>query len=135
MQLPLMASLLSFPFSSIYFFIPPFINKKCQNLFHSNSSKSFCHLAKNISNNFTSSSFPPLNGAFFVLEPKVFDYIDGDTTQFEKEPLERLAADGELMAYRHDGFWQCMDTLRDKRRLQKTWEKGHAPWMTWEASA
>ncbi|MCA0930684.1 glucose-1-phosphate cytidylyltransferase [Ruegeria profundi] len=76
-----------------------------------------------------------INGAFFVLEPKVFDYIDGDTTQFEKEPLERLAADGELMAYRHDGFWQCMDTLRDKRRLQKTWEKGHAPWMTWEASA
>ncbi len=56
-----------------------------------------------------------INGAFFVAEPQVFDYIDGDDTQFEKEPLERLAADGELMAYKHDGFWQCMDTLRQVR--------------------
>ncbi len=72
-----------------------------------------------------------INGAFFVVEPQVFDYIDGDDTQFEKEPLERLAADGELMAYRHDGFWQCMDTRRDKYVLEKMWESGQAPWKTW----
>jgi glucose-1-phosphate cytidylyltransferase len=72
-----------------------------------------------------------INGAFFVAEPQVFDYIDGDDTQFEKEPLERLAADGELMAYKHDGFWQCMDTLRDKYVLEKLWESGQAPWKTW----
>ena len=69
-----------------------------------------------------------INGAFFVLEPDVFDYVDGDRTQWEKEPMERLAAAGELMAYRHDGFWQCMDTLRDKRLLEKLWESGNAPW-------
>lgn len=72
-----------------------------------------------------------INGAFFVAEPQVFDYIDGDDTQFEKEPLERLAADGELMAYKHDGFWQCMDTLRDKYVLEKLWSSGEAPWKTW----
>ena len=72
-----------------------------------------------------------INGAFFVVEPQVFDYIDGDDTQFEKEPLERLAADGELMAYKHDGFWQCMDTLRDKYVLEKLWESGQAPWKSW----
>ncbi|HRN67048.1 MAG TPA: glucose-1-phosphate cytidylyltransferase [Promineifilum sp.] len=72
-----------------------------------------------------------INGAFFVAEPQVFDYIDGDDTQFEKEPLERLAADGELMAYRHEGFWQCMDTRRDKYVLEKLWESGNAPWKTW----
>jgi glucose-1-phosphate cytidylyltransferase len=69
-----------------------------------------------------------INGAFFVLEPGVFDYVDGDRTQWEKEPMERLAAAGELMAYRHEGFWQCMDTLRDKRSLEKLWESGSAPW-------
>jgi len=73
-----------------------------------------------------------INGAFFVLEPKVFDYVDGDATQWEKEPMERLAADGQLMAYRHDGFWQCMDTLRDKRLLQDLWDKGNPPWKIWE---
>jgi len=73
-----------------------------------------------------------INGAFFVLEQKVFDYIDGDATQWEKEPMERLAADGQLMAYRHDGFWQCMDTLRDKRLLQELWDKGNPPWKIWE---
>ncbi|HUU70448.1 MAG TPA: glucose-1-phosphate cytidylyltransferase [Planctomycetota bacterium] len=73
-----------------------------------------------------------INGAFFVLEPKVFDYVDGDSTQWEKEPMERLAADGQLMAYRHDGFWQCMDTLRDKRLLQDLWDKGNPPWKIWE---
>jgi glucose-1-phosphate cytidylyltransferase len=72
-----------------------------------------------------------INGAFFVVEPQVFDYINGDDTQFEKEPLERLAADGELMAYRHEGFWQCMDTRRDKFTLEKLWESGEAPWKTW----
>ena len=72
-----------------------------------------------------------INGAFFVVEPQVFDYIDGDDTQFEKEPLERLAAEGELMAYKHDGFWQCMDTRRDKFVLEKLWDSGEAPWKIW----
>jgi len=72
-----------------------------------------------------------INGAFFVAEPQVFDYIDGDDTQFEKEPLERLAAEGELMAYKHDGFWQCMDTRRDKFVLEKLWDSGEAPWKIW----
>jgi glucose-1-phosphate cytidylyltransferase len=73
-----------------------------------------------------------INGAFFVLEPGVFDYIEGDHTQFEREPLENLARDGQLMAFRHEGFWQCMDTLRDKVRLEKLWESGEAPWKIWE---
>ncbi|MCG5060324.1 MAG: glucose-1-phosphate cytidylyltransferase [Limnoraphis sp. WC205] len=73
-----------------------------------------------------------INGAFFVLEPEVFDYIEGDDTQWEKAPLENLAKDGQLMAYKYTGFWQCMDTLRDKRRLESLWETGHAPWKTWE---
>ena len=73
-----------------------------------------------------------INGAFFVLEPGVFDYIAGDDTLFEKEPLEALSADGELMAYQHDGFWQCMDTLRDKRLLNSLWDSGQAPWKTWK---
>ena len=72
-----------------------------------------------------------INGAFFVLEPGVFDYIDGDDTQWEREPLERLARDGQLMAYKHTDFWQCMDTLRDKRLLEELWESGKAPWKTW----
>ncbi len=72
-----------------------------------------------------------INGAFFVLEPEVFDYIDGDDTQWEKEPLEGLARDGQLMAYMHGSFWQCMDTLRDKRLLEKLWESGNAPWKIW----
>lgn len=73
-----------------------------------------------------------INGAFFVLEPGVFDYIDGDATVWEKEPLERLAADGQLMAYKHESFWQCMDTLREKYILQRLWESGNAPWKLWE---
>ncbi|QYO67333.1 glucose-1-phosphate cytidylyltransferase [Leptolyngbya sp. 7M] len=73
-----------------------------------------------------------INGAFFVLEPGVFDYIEGDNTQWEKEPLEQLAKDGQLMAYRYTGFWQCMDTLRDKRRLESLWASGNAPWKIWE---
>lgn len=72
-----------------------------------------------------------INGAFFVLEPGVFDYIDGDDTQWEREPLERLAKDRQLMAYKHHDFWQCMDTLRDKKLLEGLWEKGQAPWKVW----
>lgn len=73
-----------------------------------------------------------INGAFFVLEPGVFDYIEGDDTQWEKEPLERLAKDGQLMAYRHTSFWQCMDTLREKRILEDLWQSGKSPWKVWE---
>jgi len=72
-----------------------------------------------------------INGAYFVLEPQIFDYIDGDETQWEKEPLERLARDGQLMAYKHTDFWQCMDTLREKYILENIWESGKAPWKTW----
>ncbi|WP_428937686.1 glucose-1-phosphate cytidylyltransferase [Fontivita pretiosa] len=73
-----------------------------------------------------------INGAFFVLEPGIFDYIEGDQTAWEREPMERLARDGQLMAYRHTGFWQCMDTLRDKRLLESLWESGQAPWKIWK---
>jgi glucose-1-phosphate cytidylyltransferase len=73
-----------------------------------------------------------INGAFFVLEPGIFDYIEGDDTQWEREPLERLAQDGQLMAYRHYAFWQCMDTLRDKRLLESLWEQDNAPWKIWK---
>ena len=72
-----------------------------------------------------------INGAFFVLEAGVFDYIGGDMSQWEREPLEHLARDGQLMAYRHTSFWQCMDTLRDKRLLESLWESGQAPWKIW----
>jgi glucose-1-phosphate cytidylyltransferase len=73
-----------------------------------------------------------INGAFFVLEPGVFDYIEGDMTQWEREPLERLAADGQLMAYKHTSFWQCMDTLRDKKLLESLWQREHPPWKVWD---
>ncbi len=73
-----------------------------------------------------------INGAFFVLEPEIFKYIEGDDTLWEKEPLESLARDGQLMAYQHDGFWQCMDTLREKRILEDLWASGKAPWKSWE---
>ena len=72
-----------------------------------------------------------INGAFFVCQPEVFDYIPGEETMFEREPLERLAKDGELMAYRHSGFWQCMDTLRDRVLLERLWEQADAPWRRW----
>jgi glucose-1-phosphate cytidylyltransferase len=75
-----------------------------------------------------------INGAFFVLEPEIFDFIDGDDTHFEMEPLGRLAAEGQLMAYRHTGFWQCMDTIREKKILETYWDNGNAPWATWEES-
>jgi glucose-1-phosphate cytidylyltransferase len=72
-----------------------------------------------------------INGAFFVLEPGVFDYIEGDETQWEHEPMQRLAKEGQLMAYKHTGFWQCMDTLRDKKLLESLWQSKKAPWKIW----
>ncbi len=66
-----------------------------------------------------------------VLEPGIIDYIDGDDTVFEKKPLETVAAMGELMAYRHKGFWHCMDTQRDKNKLEEMWASGNAPWKVW----
>lgn len=72
-----------------------------------------------------------INGAFFVLEPKVFDYIEGDDTQWEKEPLEALSREGQLMAYKHTSYWQCMDTLREKHLLEQLWAGGNAPWKVW----
>jgi glucose-1-phosphate cytidylyltransferase len=73
-----------------------------------------------------------INGAYFVLEPGVFDYIDADDIHFEREPLERLAKDRQLMAYCHYSFWQCMDTIRDKQLLQRLWDTGQAPWAIWD---
>lgn len=72
-----------------------------------------------------------INGGFFVLSPKVVDLIEGDDTIWEREPLERLAESGELKAYPHEGFWQCMDTLRDKNLLEELWDSGKAPWKVW----
>jgi glucose-1-phosphate cytidylyltransferase len=72
-----------------------------------------------------------INGGFFVLDRKVLDYIDGEETHFQREPLERLARDGQLMAFKHTSFWQCMDTLRDKILLQQLWDSEEAPWKVW----
>jgi glucose-1-phosphate cytidylyltransferase len=73
-----------------------------------------------------------INAGFFVLEPKVLDYIAGDAISWENEPLERLAHDGQLAAYKHRGFWQAMDTLRDCKQLNTMWDSGKAPWMVWD---
>jgi len=73
-----------------------------------------------------------VNGGFFVLEPQVIDYIDGDESVFELAPIERLVADGQLMAYRHEGFWQGMDTLREVKRLEELWNSGNVPWKLWD---
>lgn len=73
-----------------------------------------------------------INGGFFVLEPEVFDFIEDDNTVWEQEPMEQLARNEELSAYRHEGFWQPMDTLRDKNVLENLWEKGDAPWLVWD---
>lgn len=73
-----------------------------------------------------------INGGFMVFEPEVFDYLEGDQTQLEKDVLERLAAAGQLAAYRHEGFWQCMDTARDVRLLESFWQSGKPPWNVWE---
>ncbi|MCX7275410.1 MAG: glucose-1-phosphate cytidylyltransferase [Burkholderiales bacterium] len=72
-----------------------------------------------------------INGGFFVLEPRVLDYLDGDMTHWEREPIERLSAEGQLSAYKHDGFWQPMDTLRDKIKLEELWQSQSAPWKVW----
>jgi glucose-1-phosphate cytidylyltransferase len=72
-----------------------------------------------------------INGGFFVLSPRVLDYLDDDSTVWEQQPLQRLAADGELMAFQHPGFWQPMDTLRDKHLLEELWTAGKAPWKSW----
>ncbi|GAB4184618.1 MAG: glucose-1-phosphate cytidylyltransferase [Roseiflexaceae bacterium] len=76
-----------------------------------------------------------VNGGFFVLEPQVFEYIDGDSTVWEREPMERLAHDGAMAAYRHAGFWQPMDTLRDKNYLEELWQSNKAPWKIWGEGA
>jgi glucose-1-phosphate cytidylyltransferase len=73
-----------------------------------------------------------INGGFLVFEPAVFDYLEGDESSLEADAMERLAADNQLVAYRHEGFWQCMDTMRDMRLLQSLWHSGNAPWKVWE---
>jgi glucose-1-phosphate cytidylyltransferase len=73
-----------------------------------------------------------INGGFFVLEPKIFEYIEGDATVWEESPLKRLSREGQLSAYQHTGFWQMMDTLRDKNKLEELWNSGQAPWRVWE---
>lgn len=73
-----------------------------------------------------------INGGFFIVNPKVIDMIEGDSVIWEREPLESVTQMGELLAYRHEGFWRCMDTLRDKNMLEELWNSGKAPWKTWE---
>ncbi|WP_372776908.1 glucose-1-phosphate cytidylyltransferase [Litorivivens sp.] len=73
-----------------------------------------------------------INGGFFVLSPRVLSYLDGDKTVWEQEPMMKLAEEGQLMAYHHDGFWQPMDTLRDKHLLDQLWSDGRAPWKVWD---
>ena len=73
-----------------------------------------------------------ISGGFFVLSPKVLDYIEGDNTLWERDPMERLASEGNISAYLHEGFWQCMDTFRDKLLLDELWESGKAPWKVWD---
>ena len=73
-----------------------------------------------------------INGGFFVLSPRVLDYLDSNATVWEQQPLQRLATDNQLMAFTHDGFWQPMDTLRDKNHLEVLWSSGHAPWKVWK---
>ena len=72
------------------------------------------------------------SAGYMVLEPEVFDYIEGDKTVFEKEPLEQLVKDGQLNAYKHNGYWQCMDTQREKEKLEELWNSGNAPWKVWD---
>ncbi|MDO4831625.1 MAG: glucose-1-phosphate cytidylyltransferase [Clostridia bacterium] len=72
-----------------------------------------------------------INAGFMVLEPNVLDYISDDSVMFEREPMEKLAANGQLMCYKHNGFWQCMDTMRDKEKLENLWAENKAPWKVW----
>lgn len=76
----------------------------------------------------------PINAGYMVLEPQIFDYIEGDNTVFEREPLEKLVEEGQLMSYIHEGFWQCMDNVREKSLLEKLLAEGTAPWKRWERS-
>lgn len=73
-----------------------------------------------------------INAGFMVLEPEVLDYVKDDTIMFEREPMERIAEEGQMVCYKHTGFWQCMDTLRDKQKLEELWVSGKAPWKVWE---
>lgn len=73
-----------------------------------------------------------INGGFLILEPEIFNYLEGDESSLEADALERLAADRQLAAYRHEGFWQCMDTLRDKRQLESMWQSNQPPWKVWD---
>ena len=74
----------------------------------------------------------PINAGYMVLEPDIFDYIEGDSTVFEREPLQKIAEEGELKSYPHHGFWQCMDTLREEKVLEQLWMSGSAPWKKWD---
>lgn len=73
-----------------------------------------------------------INGGFMVMNPEIFNYLKDDTTVFEQEPMQRLAAEGNLMSFRHDGFWQCMDTQREMNKLEALWQSGAAPWKVWD---
>lgn len=73
-----------------------------------------------------------INAGYMILEPQIFDYIEGDSTVFEQEPLKNLAKDNQLDAYKHNGFWQCMDTKREMEQLEAMWQSGQAPWKVWE---
>ncbi|MCD8084497.1 MAG: glucose-1-phosphate cytidylyltransferase [Clostridiales bacterium] len=72
-----------------------------------------------------------INGGFMVMNPEIFDYLEDDTTVFEQGPMQRLAEEGQLMSFYHDGFWQCMDTQREMKKLEELWQSGHAPWKIW----
>ena len=73
-----------------------------------------------------------INGGFMMLNPQIFDYLENDATVFEKEPMQRLAAEGELKSFYHSGFWQCMDTQREMNKLETLWQSGNAPWKIWK---
>ena len=73
-----------------------------------------------------------INGGFMVLNPEIFSYLEDDTTVFEQGPMQRLAQEGQLMSFYHDGFWQCMDTQREMKKLEELWQSGKAPWKIWE---
>ena len=73
-----------------------------------------------------------INGGFMMLNPQIFDYLENDSTVFEKEPMQRLAAEGELKSFYHSGFWQCMDTQREMNKLETLWQSGNAPWKIWK---
>ena len=73
-----------------------------------------------------------INGGFMMLNPQIFDYLENDGTVFEKEPMQRLAAEGELKSFYHSGFWQCMDTQREMNKLETLWQSGNAPWKIWK---